>query len=350
MPASNCQTMIAPATTPRASLFRRLGTIAKAIPTSQFHEVMLKELSEFIDWRARVVCRYAPGSLPELLFDEGINHTKFQVYLDAYYRLDPYYALCQSGPLSGVYTMDRDFPERTAYTTAYLPLAGWRDDVGVFFPDLGSASIGLFWEKIRSVKESELKLLEELYPLLQDMHKTHLLVVLGQLANKSEPSTSDAASYLITDRDADVVHRSETWPKHDAELPEAFAELLADKGGRHRLEDGTRLVVEQLPKSFADAPEGWVGVLERPGEVQPPTTMELALSRFLSKPVTPRESQILELILSGHSNASISSALGISVGSVKNHRVRLYRKLNISSERALVQLFVKHLTQTNGDP
>ena len=310
---------------------------------------MLKELSEFIDWRGRVVCRYSASSLPELLFDEGIDHTKFQLYLDAYYRLDPYYALCQSGPISGVYTLERDFPETvgTAYTTAYLPLAGWRDDVGVFFPALGTASIGLFWEKAKAVKKSELNLFEELYPLLKDMHEAHLLVVLSELATQSRQNESVSTPYIVTDREGDIVHRSQSWPQQSDELGRAFIELLAQEGGEYRCKDGTRLAVERLPKSFANAPEGWVGLLERPQPVKPPTTMELALSRFASRPVTQRESQILGLILSGYSNAVISTTLGISVGAVKNHRVRLYRKFDVSSERALVQLFVKHLTDAD---
>ncbi len=335
----------------RTDLYRHLGTIAKAIPTPRFHQVMLTELSEFIDWRGRAVSRYSANSIPELLFDEGIDHSNYQLYLDGFYRLDPYYALCQSGPISSVYTLKRDFPESAgnAYMTAYLPLAGWRDDVGMFFPGFGTASIGLFWEKTKPVKKSELNLLEQLYPLLRDMHETHILVVLGQLA--TQPLCQDLVSipFVIMDREEDIVYRSDTWLEQSDHLRQDCALLVRRKGGKHRYTDGSQLLVERLPKSFSNAPEGWIGLLEVSSKTHPPITMELALSKFSSARVTKRESQILGLILSGHSNASISQHLRISVGAVKNHRVRLYRKFDVTAERALVHLFVQHLTSVDNN-
>ena len=253
-------------------LYRHIGTIAKAIPTTRFHEVMLTELSEFIDWRGRAVARYSANSIPELLFDEGIDHSKYQLYLNGFYRLDPYYALCQSGPINAVYTLKRDFPEcaGNAYTTAYLPLAGWRDDIGMFFPGFGTASIGLFWEKTKPVKKSELSLLEQLYPLLKDMHETHTLVVLEQLAAQPLRDNPVSTAFVITDRDEAIVFRSDTWPEQSEQLREDCALLVRRKGGKHRYTNGSQLLVERLPKSFSNAPEGWIVVLEVPSKVHPP--------------------------------------------------------------------------------
>ena len=76
-----------------------------------------------------------------------------------------------------------------------------------------------------------------------------------------------------------------------------------------------------------------------------PITIDFAVSRFASESLTERETQILSLIVSGYSNAEISEQLDIGVGAIKNHRVRLYKKLKVSTERALIQLFVTHLTR-----
>ena len=78
--------------------------------------------------------------------------------------------------------------------------------------------------------------------------------------------------------------------------------------------------------------------------------MEFALSRFSPQLLTQRETQILSLILSGYSNTGISEQLKISVGAVKNHRTQLYRKLDVTTERTLIQLFVQHLTRIENDP
>jgi DNA-binding CsgD family transcriptional regulator len=55
--------------------------------------------------------------------------------------------------------------------------------------------------------------------------------------------------------------------------------------------------------------------------------------------LTPRETEITTLCLRGYPNAAIARTLSISRGAVKNHKLRLYRKLDITSERELFTLF-----------
>jgi len=40
----------------------------------------------------------------------------------------------------------------------------------------------------------------------------------------------------------------------------------------------------------------------------------------------------------------IASRLGVSAGTVRNHRHRLYYKLDITTERELFNMFISHLT------
>jgi DNA-binding CsgD family transcriptional regulator len=61
--------------------------------------------------------------------------------------------------------------------------------------------------------------------------------------------------------------------------------------------------------------------------------------------LTPRERDIVSLILQGHPTVSIARRLGLARGTVKNHRRRLYRKLDITSER---ELFLTFLGGTQG--
>ncbi|UCC59718.1 MAG: response regulator transcription factor [Dehalococcoidia bacterium] len=51
----------------------------------------------------------------------------------------------------------------------------------------------------------------------------------------------------------------------------------------------------------------------------------------LLEPLTPRESEILDLIADGKSNAYIAQVLVVEEKTVKNHITRLYSKLNINS-------------------
>jgi DNA-binding CsgD family transcriptional regulator len=63
--------------------------------------------------------------------------------------------------------------------------------------------------------------------------------------------------------------------------------------------------------------------------------------------VTPRERQIIRLMLLGNSMEEIGNFLGVSRGTVKNHRQRLYEKLGINFERQLFAMFLQFLAQEN---
>jgi DNA-binding CsgD family transcriptional regulator len=56
-----------------------------------------------------------------------------------------------------------------------------------------------------------------------------------------------------------------------------------------------------------------------------------------------REKQLVELILAGYPTAVISKRLGITVGTVKNHRRRIYEKLDITTERELFLQYFEHV-------
>ncbi|WP_293574124.1 helix-turn-helix transcriptional regulator [Phaeobacter sp.] len=56
--------------------------------------------------------------------------------------------------------------------------------------------------------------------------------------------------------------------------------------------------------------------------------------------LTPREIEVVQLILKGHSSLSISLTLDIAIPTVKTHRKNAYAKLAISSQSQLLQAFL----------
>ena len=62
--------------------------------------------------------------------------------------------------------------------------------------------------------------------------------------------------------------------------------------------------------------------------------------------LSSRERQLVRLVLAGHPTALIAKRLGITVGTVKNHRRSIYRKLDITTER---ELFLQYFTGASGD-
>ncbi|MBT5434251.1 MAG: helix-turn-helix transcriptional regulator [Rhodospirillaceae bacterium] len=56
--------------------------------------------------------------------------------------------------------------------------------------------------------------------------------------------------------------------------------------------------------------------------------------------LTVREREIVAMMLRGHSSKSIARAVAISVGTVKNHRKNIYRKLSVHSQSELFARFL----------
>jgi DNA-binding CsgD family transcriptional regulator len=57
--------------------------------------------------------------------------------------------------------------------------------------------------------------------------------------------------------------------------------------------------------------------------------------------LTPRELEVVGLVLEGHSSESIANLLGISAGTVRIHRKNIYAKMRISSQRELFAIFIR---------
>lgn len=92
-------------------------------------------------------------------------------------------------------------------------------------------------------------------------------------------------------------------------------------------------------------------IAEPTGEVPtvdlPPIDFAQAVETFLPDQLTKRERQIVSLALTGLDNASIAQRLGVSNGTIKNHRKRIHVKIDITSERELFSLFLGHLANTD---
>ena len=69
-------------------------------------------------------------------------------------------------------------------------------------------------------------------------------------------------------------------------------------------------------------------------------TVQDALDARGIPPLTPRELQVVGLVLEGHSSESIANLLDISAGTVRIHRKNIYAKMRISSQRELFAIFI----------
>lgn len=80
-------------------------------------------------------------------------------------------------------------------------------------------------------------------------------------------------------------------------------------------------------------------------EPQPRDEMlEDRLAGFGADVLSPREAEIVRLVLQGHSTPSAAAFLGITEGTVKVHRHNAYAKLGIASQAELFHLATRHLS------
>jgi DNA-binding CsgD family transcriptional regulator len=76
---------------------------------------------------------------------------------------------------------------------------------------------------------------------------------------------------------------------------------------------------------------------------EPMRPVEYALAHFGGDVLTPRERDVIHLILRGHNTESISNQLNISPNTIKRHRSHAYKKLRVSSHGELFSHFLESL-------
>lgn len=63
--------------------------------------------------------------------------------------------------------------------------------------------------------------------------------------------------------------------------------------------------------------------------------------------LTPREKEIVDVLILGYSNKQIASRFGISPQTVKNHLARLFEKFGVSSRLELAMRVVRNEAERN---
>lgn len=77
--------------------------------------------------------------------------------------------------------------------------------------------------------------------------------------------------------------------------------------------------------------------------------VQIVLQQFGSSYLTPRERDVVQLILKGYPSKQIAKALGISAQTEQVHRKNIYQKLGLSSHNQVFSLFFDALAQPCDD-
>lgn len=329
-----------------------IGRAAGAIGTDTFYERLLDVASALLAHDKSMVVRYSRFSAPQCLTYRSYPDHVIQLWLSGHYRFDPFYGYWREREECGVTTLrmiSSPAQRQTAFWQIFLRQAKISDELAIFLPAVGRSSIALFVERTRRrFTEGEISNARHAYPVLAGLHRAHVGQIFATLTHHGRglDSVKGASCLLLVDRSGRRIHETAAWhdfEAHHRELAAAFAEVESGRQRQVAMSDGNILQVETLAADFPLAPGGTLYAIERSGLSPVQQRLEDAVAAFGDGRLTARERQIVKLILEGYPNETIAKRLGVAKGTIKNHRKRLYYKLDITSERELFTMFLSSL-------
>jgi DNA-binding CsgD family transcriptional regulator len=319
-----------------------IGAVSATVGDETFYDRLLEVLGTLVETDLLCLMRYSSFGVPDLISPREICANVEGSYSSGFYTSDPFYQYWRTVAQPAVKSLHQLAPAelwKSRYAMEFLHAARISDEIAVFLPPLGGASPTLILDRANGrFTMGELARIEHVFPLLAGLHNAHLKAIIsrGLIAHDAEKPLR------LIDRSGKELATNLAWKKLAAEPGTGLAEALADFGSpgaiQTSLPDGRLLIRSPLAADFGAAPGGTCYQVEVPALSGPSASPNNWLA-----PLTQRERQIVLLTLEGHPIAGIAKRLGVTSGTVKNHRLRLYLKLDITTERELFLIHMKHL-------
>ncbi|WP_374309535.1 LuxR C-terminal-related transcriptional regulator [Methylocella sp.] len=323
--------------------FDKLGQVAKSIGSRDFHPELVSLFGASIRHDSCWIIRFSRNESPEVLYTNNVKSHVVGAYLGEYSGVDPFSDYWNNHGHAGVIMLAKvkaEYKGIEAYSRVFLPNARISDEMSVFLPTVGNDCYGLFLEREEGVfSRADVERARRVFPALEGCHRAHISNLFANAHKACELEFNRLADkpMLIQDRFGASVYSNDAWNEAVAGDRAINSEVvrLSARGEKTSALDGWIIKFEKMTGDFPLAPHGRMFVLERcnsapaPGDFDTPSLEEL----------TPRERDILSFMLRGCTTGHIAQALTISKGVVKNYKHRIYRKMNVDSERALVRRF-----------
>lgn len=331
--------------------FRLVGEAAAAIGTDGFHQKLVELFGSTIAHEASWIIRYSRVAPPDVIHTANVPDDVVDFYAAHCAAVDPFSAHWKLREEPGVRTLAGFRRSRDAeidpqpYNRLYLAAADVEDELGVFFSTVGHSSLGLFLVRARGrFTAAEVRRAEFAFPVLDGFHKAHIGRIFDRLRVAGDANESELVSRptLVQDRFGLEIFASPSWREALAGEPD-LAEALAEAGDQRSVQfAGYTIKVERFDRYFPLAPSGTMFVLIPRGDGapgDPPPRVADPVAPDPDMQLTAREKQVFDLLMAGETTGCIAQKLKISKGTVKNNRLRIYRKADVTSDRALVQKF-----------
>ncbi|MFU8776053.1 MAG: helix-turn-helix transcriptional regulator [Roseovarius sp.] len=330
-----------------AAEYRALARAIAAFGTPGFYDALSEFAACSLGCSKRLVMRYSAYERPGFLFNNCMDESAVRSYASGLYRLDPLRTLSHQRPEASVVHLRTTIgPRETGhdYLEQIFRIAFIYDEIAFLLPTLGGLTIAVCCEHLSTAfDESQREHANQLLPLMVQLHQSHLqhTFMRNGTSGASDPFVN---AICVLDSKGQAIFVSDGWKTHShirhdtldrARHSKACGQICLPMGDDHLIH------WELLDGESQLAPHGVVFTIERRSPDRISTSFDQAVAHFCaSHRFTPREAQIFRLALMGFPNSSIAKRLEISVGTVKNHRWRLYSKLDITTERELFRLFL----------
>ncbi|KIC09231.1 hypothetical protein RA19_16085 [Leisingera sp. ANG-M1] len=319
-----------------------------------FQRALLEALGRFLQADTSGVLQYSRYAVPHYFIHDNVPDQEISAYLAGAYRFDPFFRHWRETGQTGLLSLaslakasDRIRESLESYVASFQPRTGMADEIALICPKIGGHADNYFFLRQEPFTEMELALLSTLFPTLHALHKRNQELVLAQLEDGAGQETGfpDADAFLIEDSRGKPAFADASWSTmagQDLAVSEAV-ETARRAPGTPVSAGQAQVLCEPLDEEFALAPGGRITFLIRRPAAEASLDLETALQQLFRERLTERETAICGLILRGQPTVTVAETLGISAGTVKNHRKRIYRKLDITTERELFLMLLQHI-------
>lgn len=330
-----------------------MTAIASTVGQPDFYRRILAALAALFGCERRLAMRYAQFARPQFLVNASIDEQAERYYDAELYRYDPLLKLVRGQVDESVVTLRRlEARDETAvYIRDLFRTTEIVDELAFLLPVVGGVWVGLCLDRTdRDFSAAELSFGRRIYPLLDQLHRLH--VDRGLSRRRGGLLDDSELGVMIRDAEGYITFRNDVWHGRAGELDGRAIDIShAQPQGEHSISDTEVLHWEALAANHAIAPTGTLYVLERrsPGLIE--VDSDRLIDRFAREfHLTRREVQIVRMTLLGRSPQAIADAFEVSVGTVRNHKHRLYLKLNVTSEREIFSLFMQRVLGQSREP
>lgn len=310
-----------------------------------FYESMAELLRQMIPCDLWIIARYDARSKPLIVSESGMNSDAKTVYSSRMWQRDP---LSQEGNRANASVVSLGQLRSSGaldhiYARYVDSTLGIEDELALLFPISDGSFLAICLDRQDDqFTDAELALAQELQTVLVEMHNQHVLRAIDrQVSLFLHRNIAGKPEVMIMSANNTVLYQSDTWSlaasqafDREPRAREIGSNPLAETPGR----DGWLLtrMQEDCPDAILAGAD--IYLLRRK-----PSGFGHRLEEFSRlHQLTARQQEILALSLKGYPNAAIAEELKITVGGVKNHKLRLYEKLDITSERELISAVLSH--------